>query len=484
MILNQVSQNKARNFGAGIYVDQSPGDVLIAKNWIYENTFGDPTVLPAIAAPTGGGVHAERSLVQLCQNQIYDNVARQGAGVYYGFGATGTGKIYLEENDIHGNDCSWVSSSPPMPLTTHGFHGAGVCVDLSPSSGGPFASLGRAVGFLRNKVHGNSALATQPVSIQAGDHQVGGGVYISIGLMTSVGPAPSVLDENFFIGNSIYDNEANLVAGGVFLQCVTDPVTPLVFENNTIDGNAVVSTASNGVPGLFLGCLGYVQWRATNNVISNNTGPGSQVAEWRACCSGTGPVTTPMQFTHALNEHPTGCPASIDLYGGGAMNNIASPLIVYPPIPDDSPHLGAGSTAVNTGQSPAPGWTSMFPFQVDIDGEPRILSTVVDRGADEQNLGDFKRGDANLDAVVNLADAVYILCVLFPPATPCLPFPCQDAADVTDSNGLNIGDVVYLLAYLFGVPPGPPPPAPGPFTCGVDPTADALDCVSAGVGCP
>ena len=48
--------------------------------------------------------------------------------------------------------------------------------------------------------------------------------------------------------------------------------------------------------------------------------------------------------------------------------------------------------------------------------------------------------------------------------------PCQDAADSDDNGQLNITDGVRILNYLFLG--GPAPPAPGPDSCGPDPTSD------------
>ncbi|MGE3166553.1 MAG: right-handed parallel beta-helix repeat-containing protein [Planctomycetota bacterium] len=489
LILNQVSNNKGRNQGAGVYVEGS-SEVLVAKNWIYGNTFINPTGnLTLQPAPLGGGVYAAGSSLELCQNQIYDNEARRGGGVYCHYDNSGSivQTIYLEANDIHGNS-TW-TSSPALPATDWGFQGAGVYVGVSPLAGVPFSDFNRQLGFLRNRIHDNSILTTEPVGPTTIDHEVGGGVFISAGLADSGGPSFPALEENFLIGNSIYRNEARLRAGGLFLDCVTDPVRLLVFENNTIDANTTATTDPNGVPGLMLGCSGYVQWRATNNIISNNAGPGLPFKEWFACCTGTGPVTTPFEYTHAKDEFPTPCAffaLSLDLFGGVATNDSGPAGIIYPPLPNDNPHLDAASTAANTGVNPAPTWASAASFNWDIDDEPRVILSVIDRGADERSPGGFKRGDANLDASVNTADAVYILCVLFPPvppALPCAPFACRDAADVNDTDGaISIADVVYLLNFLFSG--GAPPPAPGPTTCGFDPTSDPLDCAVLGVGCP
>lgn len=85
----------------------------------------------------------------------------------------------------------------------------------------------------------------------------------------------------------------------------------------------------------------------------------------------------------------------------------------------------------------------------------------------------FRRGDANGDGTVNLADAIAILTRLFLPGSP---LPCADAQDVNDSGSLDLADAVTLLGNLFGMT-NPPIPAPGVGSCGDDPTADSLDCL-------
>ncbi len=76
----------------------------------------------------------------------------------------------------------------------------------------------------------------------------------------------------------------------------------------------------------------------------------------------------------------------------------------------------------------------------------------------------FKRGDANADGGVNIADAIYTLQNLFAQGPPIL---CPDAADANDDEGVNIADAIYVLQNLFADGPAIPPPHPG---CGNDPT--------------
>ncbi|MEM7166495.1 MAG: hypothetical protein AAF581_13600 [Planctomycetota bacterium] len=91
---------------------------------------------------------------------------------------------------------------------------------------------------------------------------------------------------------------------------------------------------------------------------------------------------------------------------------------------------------------------------------------------------EFRRGDCNYDAVVNIADPIRLLNFLFPTGT-LDRLNCDDACDMNDDGSLNIADAVAGLNALFGVP-SVPLPAPSP-ACGPDPTVDALSC---GMACP
>ena len=86
----------------------------------------------------------------------------------------------------------------------------------------------------------------------------------------------------------------------------------------------------------------------------------------------------------------------------------------------------------------------------------------------------FRRGDVDSDSDVDLFDGVRLALALF---FDGFPLTCEDAADIDDDGVLNpLGDVLFLLNYLFLS--GPPVPAPEPFApdCGPDPTDDDLKC--------
>ncbi len=76
----------------------------------------------------------------------------------------------------------------------------------------------------------------------------------------------------------------------------------------------------------------------------------------------------------------------------------------------------------------------------------------------------FRRGDANADGALNIADAVYILQNLFASGPK---IGCPDAADSNDDEAVNIADAIYTLQNLFAQGPAIPEPHPG---CGIDAT--------------
>lgn len=86
----------------------------------------------------------------------------------------------------------------------------------------------------------------------------------------------------------------------------------------------------------------------------------------------------------------------------------------------------------------------------------------------------FLRGDADSAAGVTVADAVFLLVGNIP--------TCFDAADANDDSLVDNADGVFILNFLMMT--GPPPPLPGPFNCGYDPTPDTLRCVTPGPTCP
>ena len=99
-----------------------------------------------------------------------------------------------------------------------------------------------------------------------------------------------------------------------------------------------------------------------------------------------------------------------------------------------------------------------------------LFLALAARGVHAQ---DFLRGDANGDALVNMADAMFSVNYQFLGG----PQPgCEKALDTNDDGDVDIADPIYSLANQFGI--GPAPSAPFP-DCGEDPTGDTLTCDNA-----
>ena len=99
-----------------------------------------------------------------------------------------------------------------------------------------------------------------------------------------------------------------------------------------------------------------------------------------------------------------------------------------------------------------------------------VAPATVDGSIESVPAVNFRRGDANHDSTVNIADPIFILAALF--SAGDLP-SCLDAADANDDAKVDIADPVTILSVLFA---GLGSPLPAPNDCGVDPTEDSLSC--------
>lgn len=83
----------------------------------------------------------------------------------------------------------------------------------------------------------------------------------------------------------------------------------------------------------------------------------------------------------------------------------------------------------------------------------------------------FMRGDANVDATIDIADPVQLLGYLFQNSGP---LPCADAADANNDQAIDIADGIFLLTRLFDNGPAPAMPFPD---CGLAATG-GMGCLS------
>jgi hypothetical protein len=64
-----------------------------------------------------------------------------------------------------------------------------------------------------------------------------------------------------------------------------------------------------------------------------------------------------------------------------------------------------------------------------------------------------KRGDVDNTGSIDVGDLTYLVAYLFQGGPPP---PCEDEGDVDGTGSIDVGDLTYLVAYLFQG--GPPPP--------------------------
>ncbi len=95
-----------------------------------------------------------------------------------------------------------------------------------------------------------------------------------------------------------------------------------------------------------------------------------------------------------------------------------------------------------------------------------------------QGKGPFIRGDANDDAVVDIADGIWILAEQFRGGPASV---CQSAADANADGRADIADATYLLSFQFRG--GPAPEFPFEECDLIDIDADDLECPTGNSSC-
>ncbi|MGB7061720.1 MAG: FG-GAP-like repeat-containing protein, partial [Candidatus Zixiibacteriota bacterium] len=118
---------------------------------------------------------------------------------------------------------------------------------------------------------------------------------------------------------------------------------------------------------------------------------------------------------------------------------------------------GDGTFQAKVDYAAGEGPTSVF--CADLDGDTDLDLAVANYNSDNvsilKNLTGpyFIRGDANGDGIINVGDIVYLVSYLYKSG------PAPSPVEVGDCNCdgiVNVGDVVYLVSYLYknGPPPG------------------------------
>ena len=135
--------------------------------------------------------------------------------------------------------------------------------------------------------------------------------------------------------------------------------------------------------------------------------------------------------------NPTIFPSILDQFNDTNLvfdfETNAADFFVDPLGPDGEPYTGdedlrlaPGSPAINTGLN------AFVESEFDLDGNPRIIGTVADRGAYE--FAGTCTGDVNGDGVIDLADLNKVLANFNQP----VPFGDADGSGSVDMTDLNI----------------------------------------------
>lgn len=193
---------------------------------------------------------------------------------------------------------------------------------------------------------------------------------------------------------------------------------------------------------------GFEQYVPCDAGGSDCEGEGTQCAVYAVILAMTTPVSLAANGTASVArvDLVTSAPGVVGTCRDGRVTFL--PSLTVPPNPEAETSVSLGDRTIYPKRF-AEHW-----FQV---------CAVVDVA--------FRRGDVDADSKHNITDAVRILNFLFSGGEKP---SCMDAADVTDDGKINITDAVALLGYLFLGGDAPAPP--GPASCGVDTTADPLDC--------
>jgi hypothetical protein len=379
----------------------------------------------------GGGIYSFATSPTICNNNIVNNLATDGGGIYCAhlssptisnniidsnFATHGGGGIYcrdmflptISNNTITGNyadleggglycELLYFASAICNNVITGnsaGFYGGGIfCFHLSSST------------IISNTITGNSS-----------GHS-GGGI--------------ACLDSRPIISyNTITDNFVTEYGGGIFCLLLHSPT----INNNNISYNSAGNRGGEV-------CCSNASPTISNNIISN-----SLDGEGIACIDQSYPTIRYNNVWNNADGNFHNCSVGVgDTTWGTNFNGIPCDSfynIIRDPLFVDTINfeLLCNSPCIDAGDSS---------FYVPIDSG----GCRIDMGAHEYP---YILGDANSDGIitpkesrigaVNVGDCVYMINYLFANGSPSCPYHASD----TNCDGVvDITDVVCLIDYLF-----------------------------------
>jgi parallel beta-helix repeat protein len=413
--------------------------------------------VPGGSVSRGGGVYCWSTAPTVKYNVVMNN---SGSGIICETSSPSIYGNHVTDNGGHGILCEMFSSPTILSNTVVGNSAKGLfCRDLSsPAIRGNTIS-GNLAGGILCWWDSSPLIDSNTVSYNSSD--IGGGIcceqsspvitnneitcnsaYAGGGGISCVVSSPTIQN------NIVSGNSAGYYGGGI----LCDHLCYSVIQENTITGNSVDSEGG----GIY--CMINCSPAITNNtivgnravlagggircgfgswpVISSNIISNSLDGEGISCESGSNATIRHNDVRNNADGDFDNCPPGVgDMTWGTNVNgdpcdsffNISCPpLFCYPDT--GNYYLAGNSCCLGAGE------------------------VGVDIGAFGVGCPAYVLGDANGDGTIDIGDVVYLINYLYKGGSAPDPLPAGD----TNSDGVvDLGDVVYLINYLYKG--GPPP---------------------------
>jgi len=140
----------------------------------------------------------------------------------------------------------------------------------------------------------------------------------------------------------------------------------------------------------------------------------------------------------------------------GSMRSVDKAIACYPAVDT------VGRSVLGGDYNPADGFSLFWDRFSFADGEYYLSAITMDltnRVADKASMislgceHDFERGNVNGQGGIDIDDVIYVIAYIFSGGPP--PTPVLEAGNANCLEGIDMDDVIYLIAFIFGG--GPPP---------------------------
>lgn len=193
-------------------------------------------------------------------------------------------------------------------------------------------------------------------------------------------------------GNTISQNRTTSWGGGVFVESMSESgaSAPIVFVNNMMSGNRAEAGSGGGLFACtYAGLLGTVG----NVVLTHNTIAGNEAGERGGGVFIQGATNIVDVYNNIVWENVAGSGGDMALYSTATFNGFNNDYLSIEGgwtaqggnIHKDPLFVGGGNVHIQTGSPCRDAGIATAPNMpsTDIDGQPRVLGSEPDMGADE-----------------------------------------------------------------------------------------------------